>query len=55
MHHIQLKTFGVPIKTPLPVEGDWVRIQCGVDGNPNYIFGKIGLKEFFEAGAGITF
>lgn len=47
------KTFGIPIPYPLPIDGDWVRIHCGVDGQPNYIFGIDGLKSFYEAGAGI--
>lgn len=47
------KCFGSPIAFPLPVDGDWVRIQCGVDGSPNYIFGLSGLKAFYEAGSGI--
>jgi hypothetical protein len=47
------KNFGKPIPFPLPTDGDWVRIHCGVDGQPNYIFGINGLKSFYEAGAGI--
>lgn len=49
----KFKTFGIALSFPLPVDADWVRIQCGVDGKPNYIFGLSGLKEFYEAGAGI--
>jgi hypothetical protein len=47
------KTFGQALTFPLPIDGDWVRIQCGVDGQPNYIFGLEGLEQFYEAGAGI--
>jgi hypothetical protein len=47
------KCYGTPLEFPLPVDGDWVRIQCGVDGKPNYIFGISGLKLFYEDGAGI--
>lgn len=49
----KFKCFGVPLSFPLPMDGDWVRIQCGVDGEPNYIFGVEGVKEFYEDGAGI--
>lgn len=49
----KFKCFGTPLSFPLEIDGDWVRIQCGIDGEPNYIFGLPGLKEFFEAGAGI--
>lgn len=49
----KFKTFGTPTSFPLPIDGDWVRIHCGVDGHPNYIFGIEGLKAFYEAGAGI--
>jgi len=47
------KTFGQALEFPLDINADWVRIQCGVDGNPNYIFGIEGLHEFYKAGAGI--
>lgn len=47
------KTFGPPVPFPLPIDGDWVRINCGIDGQPNYIFGLDGLKAFYKAGAGI--
>ena len=49
----KFKTFGKTTSFPLPIDGDWVRIHCGVDGQPNYIFGIDGLKSFYEAGAGI--
>jgi len=47
------KTFGLPLPFPLDINADWVRIQCGVDGDPNYIFGIDGIKAFYAAGAGI--
>lgn len=47
------KTFGTVASFPLPIDGDWVRIHCGVNGEPNYIFGLEGLKLFYESGAGI--
>ena len=53
MSSIKFKTFGKPLTPPLPVNADWVRIQSGVDGEPNYIFGVEGLKEFYAAGTGI--
>jgi len=49
----KFRTFGKPLPFPLDVDADWVRIHCGVDGNPNYIFGEEGLIEFLKAGAGI--
>ncbi len=47
------KSFGTPINFPLPIDSDWVRIHCGVNGEPNYIFGIEGLIKFYEAGTGI--
>ncbi len=49
----KFKTFGNPLTFPLPMNADWVRIQCGADGQPNYIFGIDGLKAFYNAGTGI--
>ncbi|UXE67945.1 MAG: hypothetical protein KA713_04965 [Chryseotalea sp. WA131a] len=45
----KFKTFGTPTSFPLPIDGDWVRIHCGVGGHPNYIFGIEGLKAFYES------
>lgn len=49
----KFRTFGNPLPFPLNIHDDWVRIQCGVDGTPNYIFGMDGLNDFYLAGAGI--
>jgi hypothetical protein len=47
------RCFGDALPFPLAIEGDWVRIQCGVNGDPNYIFGRKGIEEFYNAGTGI--
>jgi hypothetical protein len=47
------KCYGTPLPFPLVIDADWVRIQCGVDGNPNFIFGTEGVEQFYKAGAGI--
>lgn len=47
------KTFGQALTFPLDINADWVRIQCGVDGKPNWIFGIEGVKDFYNTGAGI--